>query len=72
MSSNPVALFQRDAEQNLRLIDEFEGSCEDWPAGVRFSLEFGRAMLHTMKDFVEKNRHMLEEEPVAETRSAAG
>ena len=27
-----------DAEHNLRLIDEFESSCEEWPAGVKFLL----------------------------------
>ena len=60
------------AEHNLRLIDEFESSCEEWPAGVKFSLDFGRTMLQTMKDFVEKNRHMLEEQPVGRARSATG
>ena len=52
-----------DAEKNLQFIDEFENSrdCE-WPAGVRFTLGFGRAMLHTMKEYVEQNRHMFETE----------
>ena len=61
-----------DAERNLRLIDEFEDSCdEEWPVGVQFSLEFGRAMLRTMRDFVEQNRHMFAEAPAARKRSAA-
>ena len=52
-----------DAEQNLRLIDELECSCsEEWPAGARFSMDFGRTMLRTMKEFVEQNRHMFEED----------
>ena len=62
-----------DAEHNLRLIDEFEHSCdEEWPAGVRFSLEFGRTMLRTMKAFVEQNRHMLSEDGVTQKQSATG
>jgi DNA-binding PadR family transcriptional regulator len=62
-----------DAEHNLRLIDEFEASCdEEWPAGVKFSLEFGRKMLRTMKEFVEENRHMFDEDPAEQKRSAAG
>jgi DNA-binding PadR family transcriptional regulator len=62
-----------DAERNLHLIDEFENSCdEEWPVGVRFSLDFGRAMLRTMKEFVEKNRHMFTEEAAAQKRSATG
>jgi PadR family transcriptional regulator AphA len=48
-----------DADQNLKFIDDFEKSCDcDWPAGVRFTLGFGRAMLHAMKEYVEENRHM--------------
>lgn len=62
-----------DAERNLQLIDEFEASCdEEWPAGVKFSLEFGRAMLRTMKEFVEQNRHMLAEDGETRQRSATG
>lgn len=50
-----------DADENLRWIDEFESSCDrDWPAGVRFTLGFGRAMLQAMKQYVEDNRHMFE------------
>ena len=50
-----------DADRNLQFIDDFENSCEcDWPAGVRFTLGFGRAMLNTMKEYVEENRHMFE------------
>ena len=62
-----------DVERNLRLIDEFEGSCdEEWPAGVQFSLDLGRAMLKTMQDFVEENRHLFTEEASAQKRSATG
>ena len=53
----------QDAEENLRIIDEFEsGSDRDWPAGVRFTLGFGRTMLHAMKTYVEENRDMFETE----------
>ena len=49
-----------DAEKNLRIIEEFEmSSDEGWPAGVRFTLGFGRAMMHAMTTYVEENRHML-------------
>ena len=50
-----------DAERNLKFIGDFENSCDcDWPAGVQFTLGFGRAMLQTMKEYVEQNRHMFE------------
>ena len=50
-----------DADRNLKFIDEFENSCDcEWPAGVQFTLGFGRAMLHAMKDYVEQNRHLFE------------
>lgn len=62
-----------DVERNLRLIDEFEHSCdEDWPAGVRFTLDFGRTMLRTMKEFVEQNRHMFLEDCAPPNKSATG
>jgi len=49
-----------DAEKNLRIIEEFEMSSDEaWPAGVRFTLGFGRAMMHAMMTYVEENRHML-------------
>ncbi len=62
-----------DAERNLHLIDEFEQSCvEECTAGVRFTLEFGRTMLRTMKEFVEQNRHMFAEDHAPAKKSAAG
>lgn len=61
-----------DAEQNLRLIDEFERSCtEECTPGIRFTLEFGRAMLRTMKEFVEQNRHMFAEDCTQPRKSAS-
>jgi len=58
-----------DAEQNLKFIDDFE-NCGDreWPNGVKFTLGFGRAMMHAMKKYVEENRHIVEEaeEPAKE------
>ena len=49
----------RDADENLKFIDEFETSSDrEWPVGVRFTLGFGRVMLHTMKNYVEENRHL--------------
>ena len=62
-----------DADRNLEFIDEFENSCDcDWPAGVRFTLGFGRAMLHTMKTYVEENRHMFENNETTTKKVAAG
>ena len=62
-----------DAERNLRLIDEFEQSCdEEFTTGVKFTLEFGRTMLRTMKEFVEQNRHMFAEECESPQKSATG
>lgn len=50
-----------DADRNLQFIEEFESSCDcAWPAGVQFTLGFGRAMLQTMKQYVEENRHVFE------------
>jgi DNA-binding PadR family transcriptional regulator len=58
----------KDAEENLQYIDEFEhGRGNDWPAGVRFTLGFGRAMLHAMKTYVEENRHMFESDEAQKT-----
>ena len=62
-----------DAERNLRLIDDFEQCCnEEWPAGVRFTLDFGRTMLQTMKEFVEQNRHTFAEDCAPAKKSVAG
>ena len=58
----------RDADENLQFIDEFENGFEhDAPAGVRFTLGFGRAMLHAMKNYVEENRHMFESDETQKT-----
>ncbi len=62
-----------DAERNLRLIDDFEQSCiEECTAGIRFTLEFGRTMLRTMKEFVEQNRDMFAEDCAPPKKSATG
>lgn len=61
-----------DADRNLQLIDEFENGCDcDWPPGVRFTLGFGRAMLHAMKDYVEANRHMFDADDLQNRKAAA-
>ena len=62
-----------DAEQNLKLIDDFEQSCtEECTPGIRFTLEFGRTMLRTMKEFVEQNRHMFAKDCTQPKKSATG
>lgn len=61
-----------DADRNLKFIDEFENSCDcDWPAGVRFTLGFGRAMLQAMKTYVEENRHMFDDSAATTKKVAA-
>ena len=55
-----------DADRKLEFIDTFENSCDrEWPVGVRFTLGFGRAMLHAMKQYIEESRHLFDgaEEP---------
>jgi len=50
-----------DADRNLQIIDDFENCCDtEWPKGVKFTLGFGRAMMHAMKSYVDENRHILE------------
>ena len=61
-----------DAARNLEFIDEFENSCDcDWPAGVSFTLGFGRTMLHAMKTYVEENRHMFDSKETTTKKVAA-
>ncbi len=61
-----------DANRNLEFIDAFESSSDTgWPVGVQFTLGFGRAMLQTMKRYIEDNRHMLEEQGGADQEVAA-
>ena len=61
-----------DADRNLKFIDEFENSCDcDWPAGVRFTLGFGRTMLQAMKTYVEENRHMFDDSAATTSKVAA-
>ena len=60
-----------DVDRCLRMLDEIECSCdEEWPAGVTFTLEFGRAMLRAQKEFVERNRHRVEGQSAPPARSA--
>lgn len=62
-----------DADRNLQIIDDFENSCDcDWPAGVRFTIGFGRAMLNTMKTYVEENRHMLDTDEQQDKKAVTG
>jgi hypothetical protein len=59
-----------DANRGLELIDEFEHCCDrQWPAGVQFTLGFGRTMLQAMKSYVEENRHLFDES-VEQTKKA--
>ena len=61
-----------DADRNLQFIDDFEKSCDcDWPAGVRFTIGFGRAMLNSMKTYVEENRHMFDTDDQQDKKAVA-
>jgi PadR family transcriptional regulator AphA len=62
-----------DVGRNLKIIEEFENCGDrDWPAGVRFTLGFGRAMLQTMKTYVEENRHMFDDQKDTTKKVSAG
>jgi len=62
-----------DANRYLAIFDEIESSCDqEWPAGVRFTLGFGRAMMQAMKKYVEEHRHMFAEDAAAPDTVAAG
>jgi DNA-binding PadR family transcriptional regulator len=51
-----------------KLISDIEASCiDDWPPGMRFVAGFGKAMISSMRTYVEENRHLLKEEEPAET-----
>ena len=61
-----------DADRNLDFIDAFEKSCDrEWPVGVRFTLGFGRAMLHAMKQYIEDSRHLFDEHETTDEKAAA-
>ena len=48
-----------DADRGLKILDDIECSCVDhYPAGVKFTIGFGRAMLQAMKTYVETHRHL--------------
>ncbi|NIV17545.1 MAG: PadR family transcriptional regulator [Woeseiaceae bacterium] len=61
-----------DTEQYLKMFDEIEFGEEEYPAGVRFTIGFGRAMVQAMKQYVEQNRHMFDEESEPASREATG
>jgi len=54
-----------------KVISDMESdSMEEWPPGMRFVAGFGKAMIEAMSNYVETNRHLLEEEP--QNQSATG
>lgn len=61
-----------DAEQYLQMFDEIECRDEEYPAGVQFTIGFGRAMMQAMKQYVEQNRHRFDEESEPAPRGATG
>jgi DNA-binding PadR family transcriptional regulator len=68
----------KDARNTLKLIDDFEVSCDDegceqdWPPGVQFTLGFAREMLRAQIKYVEQNRNMFDEESEPAANTAVG
>jgi DNA-binding PadR family transcriptional regulator len=61
-----------ETERYLKMFQEFETSCmEDWPQGMKFVLGFGKAIMHTITQYIDENRHMLFEENKSEHRTAS-
>ena len=56
-----------DIARYRELFREIETSCtHDWPAGAHFVLGFGKAVAEAMETYINENRQMLTEEPVAD------
>lgn len=61
----------KETARYLEMFDQFETSCmEDWPQGMKFVLGFGKAVMRTITQYIDENRHMLLEEDKSEHRSA--
>ena len=61
-----------ETDRYLKMFDEFETSCmEDWPQGMKFVLGFGKAIMQTITQYIDENRHMLLEEGKSEHRTAS-
>jgi hypothetical protein len=42
------------------LFAELESDCmDDWPAGMRFVLGFGKALTEAKETYIKENRHLL-------------
>ena len=60
-----------ECEYYKGMIADIELNCmHDWPPGMKFVAGFGKAMTEAMKKYVEENRHLLSEDPQA--NSATG
>lgn len=54
------------------MFDEFERTgMHDWPAGARFTVGLGRAVMVAMKQYIEEHGHTLLEEPRIQQRTAS-
>lgn len=50
----------REIERYVAMFEEFEASSTtDWSPGMRFVCGFGKAVTHTMKQYVVENAHLL-------------
>lgn len=57
-----------ECEYYKGMIADIELNCmHDWPPGMKFVAGFGKAMTEAMKKYVEENRHLLSEDPQAES-----
>ncbi len=61
----------KESARYLEIFNQFETSCmKDWPQGMKFVLGFGKAIMQTITQYIDENRHMLLEEDKTEHRSA--
>ena len=62
-----------DTEHYFKMFDEIESCCDtEYPIGVQFTIGFGRAMMQAMRQYVEQNRHMFDEESIPAPKEATG
>jgi len=60
-----------DIARYQAMFSEFESAgVDDWPAGMRFVLGFGKAIATAMENYINENRHLLSE--VKAPQKAAG
>ena len=59
-----------DIQKYQAMFAKFENECmDDWSDGMKWVLGFGKAMATTMAEYIQENRHLLEDD---EPTAAAG